>query len=72
MSLIFERYMNLEKQANVLFKENKLNECQQLAKQQKSIRNEEFTKFDWQELIAQSSGRAKFEYTKIMKKKFPD
>lgn len=31
-----------------------------------------FTKSDWEELIAQSHGRAKFEYTKMMKEKFPD
>ena len=31
-----------------------------------------FTKSDWEQLIAQSSGRAKYEYTKMMKEKFPD
>lgn len=31
-----------------------------------------FTKTDWEELIAQSHGRAKYEYTQMMKEKFPD
>lgn len=31
-----------------------------------------FTKSDWEELIAQSHGRAKYEYTRMMKEKFPD
>lgn len=30
-----------------------------------------FTKADWEELIAQSHGRAKYEYTKMMNEKFP-
>ena len=36
------------------------------------IRNNNFTKFDWEQLIAQSYGRAKYEYTKLMKEKFPE
>lgn len=31
-----------------------------------------FAKSDWEELIAQSHGRAKYEYTRMMKEKFPD
>ncbi len=31
-----------------------------------------FIKSDWEELIAQSHGRAKYEYTRMMKEKFPD
>ena len=33
---------------------------------------EKFTKSDWEELIAQSHGRAKYEYTRMMKEKFPE
>ena len=36
------------------------------------IRNNKFTKSDWEELIAQSHGRAKYEYTKMMNEKFPN
>lgn len=36
------------------------------------FRNENFTKKDWQELIAQSYGRARYEYTKMMQDKYPD
>lgn len=31
-----------------------------------------FSKEDWEELIAQSSGRAKYEYKRMMNAKFPD
>ena len=31
-----------------------------------------FTKSDWEELIAQSYGRAKYEYTRLMKQRFPE
>lgn len=31
-----------------------------------------FSREDWVELINQSSGRAKFEYTKMMNAKFPE
>lgn len=30
-----------------------------------------FTKSDWEELIGQSLGRAKYEYTRMMNEKFP-
>jgi hypothetical protein len=30
-----------------------------------------FEKSDWEELIGQSSGRAKYEYTRMMNEKFP-
>ncbi len=33
---------------------------------------ENFTKTDWEELISQSHGRAKYEYTRMMKERFPD
>ena len=37
------------------------------------IRNKEFTKEDWKQLIANTNnGRAKFEYAKMMNAKFPD
>ncbi len=35
------------------------------------LRNK-FTKTDWEELISQSHGRAKYEYTRMMKERFPD
>lgn len=35
------------------------------------FRDNNFTKSDWEELIGQSSGRAKYEYTRMMNEKFP-
>lgn len=37
-----------------------------------SFRNNKFTKSDWEQLIAQSKGRAKYEYTRMMNEKFKD
>ena len=37
-----------------------------------SFRDEHFTKSDWEELISQSTGRAKYEYTKRMNELFPE
>ena len=31
-----------------------------------------FTKSDWEQLIAQSHGRAKYEYTRLMNERFPE
>lgn len=37
----------------------------------KKIRDK-FSKQDWKQLIAQSTGRAKYEYTRMMNEKFPE
>ena len=34
------------------------------------FRNNNFTKSDWEQLIAQSTGRAKYEYTRMMSERF--
>lgn len=34
------------------------------------FRNNNFTKSDWEQLIAQSTGRAKYEYTRMMNERF--
>ena len=34
------------------------------------FRNNNFTKLDWEQLIAQSTGRAKYEYTRMMNERF--
>ena len=47
-------------------------EYRKIAEEGLAFRNKIFTKSDWEQLIAQSSGRAKYEYTKMMKEKFPD
>lgn len=41
------------------------------AKELVDFRDNNFTKADWEELIGQSSGRAKYEYTRMMNEKFP-
>ena len=47
-------------------------EYKKLVKEGLTWRNNNFTKSDWEELIAQSYGRAKYEYTRMMKKLFPE
>lgn len=43
-----------------------------LGKELVEYRDNNFTKEDWEELINQSSGRAKYEYTRMMNAKFPE
>ena len=42
-----------------------------LVREAHDFRDNNFTKADWEELIGQSSGRAKYEYTRMMNEKFP-
>jgi hypothetical protein len=52
--------------------EGNYDEYKKLVAKGLKFRNENFTKEDWEKLIAQSTGRAKYEYTRMMKEKFPD
>lgn len=45
-------------------------EYEKIAKEGIKFRNENFTKEDWVKLIAQSTGRAKYEYTRKMNELF--
>ena len=70
---MFDKYMKLYEEANNYFWQDNTNEIivNDYSKKLKEIRNN-FTKEDWEKLIAQSTGRAKYEYTRMMKEKFPD
>lgn len=46
-------------------------EYDSLGKALVKFRDENFTRDDWNALINQSSGRAKFEYTRMMNENFP-
>lgn len=64
-----EKYLRMEDKWSSIDDEQ---EIEKLEDEGIKLRNENFTKSDWEELIAQSYGRAKYEYTKLMKEKFPD
>lgn len=70
----FERYLEYEKRIDALQDKGKWNEADKLEYEQLAIRNNEFTKDDWLRLIddAKGSKRAVFEYTRMMKDRFPD
>lgn len=70
----YERYLEYEKRIDALQDEGKWNEAEKLENEQLAIRNNEFTKEDWLCLIddAKGSNRAVFEYTRMMKERFPD
>ena len=36
------------------------------------FREQNFTQEDWEQLVAQTKGPAKYHYAKIMKEKYPD
>ena len=47
-------------------------EYDSLGKELVKFRDENFTRDDWNELINQSSGRARFEYKRMKNAKFPE
>ena len=69
----FQNYLKLYEEANNYFWSDnaKRAEIERYSQKLNSIRNT-FTKSEWEQLIAQSSGRAKYEYTRMMKERFPD
>ena len=69
----FQNYLKLYEEANNYFWSDnaKRTEIERYSQKLNSIRNT-FTKSDWEQLISQSSGRAKYEYTRMMKERFPD
>lgn len=71
--MIFNDYIVLKNEANNYFWQEDAdeNKVKEYTNKLKALRDS-FTKSDWEELIAQSHGRAKYEYTRMMKEKFPD
>ena len=64
-----EKYLLLSDEADEMEDEA---EYEAKADEAVRFRNENFTKEDWLELIAQSYGRAVYEYTKMMQERYPD
>ncbi len=69
---IFKEYIKLDLLAQNYFNKNDFDNANLIARKQQKLRNENFTKQDWEQLIAQSTGRAKYEYTRMMNEKFPE
>lgn len=66
-----EQYLEYQKKwSNARWSGNE-QEYEMYCEKAKKLRDN-FSKQDYEQLIAQSHGRAKFEYTKLMKEKFPD
>ena len=69
---LFQKYMELDDLSQKCFNNNDFVKAQKTAEEQKRLRENNFTKADWEQLISQSTGRAKYEYTRMMNAKFPD
>lgn len=70
----YERYLEYEDKIYELKDEGKWDEADKLEDEQLAIRNNEFTRQDWERLIdeAKFDKRAVFEYTRMMNAKFPE
>jgi len=70
----YERYLEYEDKIYELEDAERWDEAKKLEDEQLAIRNNEFTRKDWERLIddAKFDKRAKFEYTKMMNAKFPE
>ena len=70
----YDRYLEYEDKIYELKDEGKWDEADKLEDEQLAIRNNEFTRKDWERLIdeAKFDKRAVFEYTRMMNAKFPE
>lgn len=70
---IFQDYMKLYEEANNYFWSDnaKETEIEKYSQKLNSVRDN-FSKADWERLISESEGRAKYEYTRMMKERYPD
>lgn len=66
-----EAYLQREKEEGKAFSDGNFDLYHKLAKKGLAIRDT-FEKEDWEELIEQSTGRAKYEYTRMMNERFPN
>ena len=69
---IYDIYVLWEKEVDALA----LKDCKQYEAEEKKLvafRNNKFTKEDWLQLIKDAgSGRARYEYTRMMNERFPE
>lgn len=70
---VFNEYIKLYQEANNYFWQDNAKEAiiNEYSKKLNKLRSK-FNKEDWEKLIAQSTGRAKYEYTRMMNEKFPE
>lgn len=70
----FEKYLEYKDKVYELKDAGKWEEADKLEDEQIAIRDNEFTRQDWERLIDyfKDNKRAKFEYTKMMNEKFPE
>jgi len=70
---IYEQYLQLKEKAYIEDSIDNDELAEKYMDKAIEIRNNSFTKEDWARLIKETiNGRAKYEYTKMMKEKFPD
>lgn len=69
---IYEKYLSLHKQANDLANKGDFENYKLKSREEVAFRNGNFSKADWERLISESEGRAKYEYTRMMKERYPD
>ena len=70
--LVFEKYLQLKEKSAAEDAIDNDELAEKYMDEAIELRNNYFTKSDWEELIAQSYGRAKYEYTRLMKQRFPE
>lgn len=70
---IYEQYLQLKEKAYIEDSIDNDELAEKYMDKAIEIRNNSFTKEDWERLIKETiNGRAKYEDTKMMKEKFPD
>ena len=67
-----EQYLEYQKQWSKAACSGDEEKHRNLVRTAHEFRDNNFTKADWEELIGQSSGRAKYEYTRMMNECFPN
>lgn len=70
----YDKYIELEKETDKLLENHDLKKVEEMMSKRAYLRNTSFTKADWLKLIEHVKGskRAVYEYTRMMKEKFPD
>ena len=69
----YQEYLNYENKIEKLEEDGLLEEANRIEDLQIKMRNTLFTKEDWLQLIKDApSGRARYEYTRMMNERFPE
>ena len=72
-SAVYKKYCILKDRTDFLFRREKLKECKEALREETEFRNKYFAKEDWLQLIKDAgSGRARYEYTRMMNERFPE